>query len=110
MMSDIGLDARLTALLAEPPPPADSVFADRIVALAAHDLAMARARRRAIERVGIETLALIAIIAAFAVLARLSPGAAGLGDAVGLESPAALGLVLLALWGLVGHRPAEVER
>lgn len=105
-MTDLNLDARLTALLAQPDPAADEHFVDRVVALARHDFAVRRARKRAIERVGIELLALAAVIAAFALLANAAPEAAGFGDVIGLASPAMLGLTMLILWGLVGGRPA----
>jgi hypothetical protein len=109
-MTDHDLDARLTALLAEPAPPPDPAFTDRIVALARHDLAGRRARRRVIERVGIETLALAAVVVAFASLARTVPQGAGFGDVVGLASPAMLGLAMLGLWALVGIRAVPADR
>jgi hypothetical protein len=109
-MTDQKFDALLSALLAEPEPEPDSVFAEHVIALARHDLAVRRARRRALEIVGMETLALAAVIAAFIVLARAVPEAAGFGDVIDLASPAMLGLIMLALYGLVGMRPAASER
>lgn len=102
-MTQDALDARLSALLTEPEPAADPAFAERIVALAAHDLAVRRWRRRALARVGREAAGLAAVLAAFAALAGLGE-AAGLGDLVPLGSPAMLGLAMLGLWGLVALR------
>lgn len=109
MMTDQDLDVRLAALLARPEPAADPVFAERIVALARHDLALRRARRRAVERVGLEALALSAIVAAFAMLARSGTEFAGFGDEIALSNPAMLGLAMLGLWGLVGLRPTPAR-
>lgn len=109
-MTDSSLDARLAALFAEPMPAPDPGFTGRIVALAAHDLAVRRARRRAFQRIGIEALGLAAVIAAFALLARSAPDAAGFGDVMTLANPALLGLAMLTLWGLVGLRPAAAWR
>ena len=104
-MTDEEIDARLAALLAEPAPAPDPVFADRIVALARFDLASRRARRRSFARIGREAAALAAVLVTFALLARAPAGAAaGIGDAVPLASPAMLGVTLLALWALVANR------
>jgi hypothetical protein len=110
MMTYNDLDARLAALLAEPMPAPDPGFTSRIVALAAHDLAVRRARRRAFQRIAGEAFALAAVITAFALLARSAPDAAGFGEAVALANPALLGLAMLSLWGLVGLRPAASWR
>ncbi|HVF37901.1 MAG TPA: hypothetical protein VNA29_08185 [Sphingomicrobium sp.] len=100
------LDRRLGSLFAEPPPPPDPAFADRIVALAAHDQAMRRAHRRALIRIGKEALGLGTIVSTFVLLARYAPdgSAAGMGDSLALGSPAMLGFALLAIWGLAGTR------
>ena len=67
-------DARLSALLAYPAPPrTDPAFADRVVALAAHDLAARRARRRGFAQIAREALVLTAVLASFALLARAEP-------------------------------------
>jgi len=106
-MTDDEIDARLAALMAEPAPAPDPAFADHVVALARFDLARRRARRRALARVGREALALVAVLATFALLARLPSGpVAGAGDALPLASPAMLGVILLGLWALVVNRPS----
>ena len=105
-MNSSDVDARLEALFAEHPPAPDPAFSDRIIALAAFDQADRRRRRRAIRSVGSEILALVAVLATFALLARTGPVAADLGDTVPLTSPAMLGLVMLGLWALVGFQSA----
>lgn len=109
-MTATDIDARLSALLNEPAPSPDPAFADRVVALARHDLSVRRARRRAIEQVAIEALALGAVAAAFVFLAGSASLPAGFGDSVGLASPAMLGLAMLAMWTVVGVRPASARR
>lgn len=104
------VDARLAALFAEAPPAPDPAFCDRVVLLAACEQAERRARRRTLRRVAREGVALAAVLAAFALLARAGPRAADLGDAVPLASPAMLGLAMLALWALVALRPAAAGR
>lgn len=76
------LDRRLAALFAEADPMPDPASADRIVALAAHDQAVRRARRRALLRIGKEALGLGAVLSSFVLLSRYAPEgtAAGLGD------------------------------
>jgi hypothetical protein len=104
-MIDTDFDARLAALLAEPAPAPDRAFAERVIARAACDLALRRARRRGLARVARETAALGAVLAAFALLARIpGPTLAGIGDSLPLASPAMLGITLLAMWALVGAR------
>ena len=105
------LDRRLAALFGAPAPAPDPAFAERIIALAAHDQAVRAARRRAFIRVGKEALALSAVFASFAFLARHAPGAAsaGFGDSVALGSQAMLGLVALLLGGLAAVRPAAAS-
>jgi hypothetical protein len=106
-MTDDEIDARLAALMAGPAAAPDPAFADHVVALARFDLARRRARRRAFARVGREALALVAVLATFALLARLPSGpAAGLGDALPLASPAMLGVILLGLWAAAVNRPS----
>ena len=107
-MNDI--DARLTLLFAEHPPAPDPAFSDRVIMLAAYEQAERRARRRALRRLASETMALVAVLAAFALLARAGPVAADVGDTVPLASPAMLGLAMLALWAIVGTRPAAASR
>ena len=100
------VDRRIAALLAEPPFPADPAFVDRVVALAAYDLAIARSQQRQLVEIGREALALAVVLVSFAMLARLVPDGVGLGDVVPLGSPAMIGLALLALWGVSAARPA----
>ena len=105
------LDRRLAALFDAAPPAPDPAFAKRIVALAAHDQAVRAARRRAFARVGKEALALSAVFASFALLARHAPDAAGVGfgDSIALGSQAMLGLFALLLGGLAAVRPAAAS-
>ncbi|HVM38025.1 MAG TPA: hypothetical protein VM265_06535 [Sphingomicrobium sp.] len=109
-MNEQDVDARLRALLAERPPAPDPAFSDRVIGLAAFEQAERRARRRAVRRLASETLALVAVLATFALLARAGPVAADLGDTIPLASPAMLGLAMLVLWALVGFRPAAAGR
>ena len=57
-----------------------------------------------------ETLALVAVVATFAILASAAPEAAAFGDTLPLASPAMLGVAMLGLWALVGVRPAAAGR
>ena len=101
------IDRRLAALFAEAEPPADPLFADRLVALAAFQLAVRRHRQRAVWQVGREALALAAVLGSFVLLALRDPAGAmpaDFGDALPLGSPAMLGVIVLALWGLTGLR------
>jgi len=99
------IDARIAALLADPQPARpDSAFADRIVALAAYDLSTRKSRHRALIQVGREALGLAAVLASFAFLARAGPLPAGLGDAIGLGSPAMAGLAMLLMWSIVATK------
>jgi len=107
-MSDLELDARLSALLREKHPPRpDDGFGDRVVALASYDLSNRRWRRSAIARIGRETLGFVAMLAAFAMLARAAPDIAGAGDVIPLASPAMLGLVVLLMWGTTTLSPSR---
>jgi hypothetical protein len=109
-MNEHDIDARLKALFDEPPPAADPAFSERVILLAAYEQAEQRARRRALRRVTTETLALIVVLATFALLARSAPVTADFGDTIPLASPAMLGLAMLGLWALVGYRPAAAAR
>lgn len=106
------LDRRLAALFAGPDPVPDAAFADRIIALAAHDQAVRVARRRALARVAKEAIALTAIFASFAFLARHAPDAAsaGFGDSIALGSQAMMGLVALVFGSLAAARPGALSR
>jgi hypothetical protein len=105
-MNEHDVDARLKALFAERPLAPDPAFSDRVIVLAAYEQAERGARRRAAHRLASETVALMAVLATFALLARAGPEAADLGGTIPLASPAMLGLAMLALWALVGFRPA----
>lgn len=99
------LDIRLASMFAAPDPAPDPRFAERVIALAAYDLKVRRARRAAATQVGREALALVAVLICFCLLTLQAPGQpAGSGDAVPLGSPAMIGLALLALWGLVASQ------
>ena len=107
-MTDLDLDARLSALLRdEQQTLKDDGFADRVVALAAYDLSNRKWRRNAVARIGRETLAFVAMLAAFAMLARTAPDIAGAGDIIPLASPAMLGLVVLLMWGTTTLSPSR---
>ena len=107
-MNDDELDARLATLMRDDFRDEPSKgFADRIVALAAHDLSQRQWRRKTAVRIGRETLGLVAVLFVFAALARLGPESVGSGDILPLSSPAMAGLVMLALWSLVSLSPAR---
>ena len=109
-MNEHDVDARLKALFDEPPPAADPAFSDRVIRLTAFEQTRRQARRRAVRRVTSETLALIAVLATFALLARTGPVVADLGGTIPLASPAMLGLAIVGLWAFVGFRPAASGR
>jgi hypothetical protein len=103
MIEDV--DVRLSALFEEFDSPADPAFAARVIALAAYDSEVRRARRAAIIQVGREALALVAVLVCFCLLTLQAPGqSVGSGDALPLGSPAMIGVALLALWGLVASQ------
>jgi hypothetical protein len=106
MSEDIEL--RLKALLAAPHRAPDETFAARVGLAVVADARMRAARRAAWTRAAAEAAAAASAIVAFVLLARLAPA----GDSAGLVQPfgpAGAGLVLLALWILVGAKPAEAE-
>ena len=109
-MNEHDVDARLKALFAETPPVADPAFSNRVIGLVAFEQARQKARRRAVRRVTSETLALIAVLATFTMLASTGPAIADVSDTIPLASPAMLGLAILGLWALVGFRPAAAGR
>lgn len=103
MIEDV--DVRLSALFVEFDSPPDPDFAARVVALAAYDLKVSRARRAAVTQVGREALALVAVLVCFCLLTLQAPGQpVGPGDALPLGSPAMIGVALLALWALVASQ------
>lgn len=109
-MNEHEVDLRLRALFDDPLPAADPAFSDRVVALAAYEQSVRLTRRRMARRITSETLALVAVLVTFTLLARAAPMPADLGDTVPLASPAMLGLTMLALWAMVGLRPAIAGR
>lgn len=109
-MNDDNANARLEVLFAEPPATPDPAFGDRIIAIAAYMQAEQHARRLALRRLGTEALALFVILLNFALLSRVGPTEADLGDALPLASPAMLGLTMLGVWALVGLRPTAAGR
>ena len=106
------LDRRLAALFDQARPAPDRAFADRVVALAAHDQAVRVARRRGFARLVKEAAGLTAVFASFAFLARHAPDAAsaGLGDSISLGSQAMFGLIALMIGSLAAARPGAVAR
>ena len=107
-MNDAQLDARLSALLRDDSPAGSSDdFAERVIALVAHDLSRRQWRRRTAVRIASETLALLAVLSVFAMLSRMAPDNVGSGDILSLASPAMLGLVVLVMWGLTALSPAR---
>lgn len=109
-MKEHDVDARLKALFAAPPSAPDPAFSERVIALAAYEQVQRRTRRVAVRRLASETLALIAVLSTFVLLARRGPAAADLGDTISLASPSMLGLAMLGLWSLVAFRPAAAGR
>lgn len=107
-MSDSPTDARLAALLNDVgKAESDPEFSERVLALAAYDLRLRRARREAISQVGWEAVGLLSVIVLFVLLARIGPPA-GMSDALSANSPAMLGVILLLLFGLIGGRGSLV--
>lgn len=108
MMTEADIDARLAELLREADPTEhDPAFAEKIVSLAASDLARRQWFRRTAVRVGMETAAFGAVLASFTLLARAAPESAGFGDSIPLTSPAMAGLAVLLMWGLTTLSPAR---
>ena len=104
------LDRKLTNLLRDDRlPDADPAFADRIVALAAHDLQRRNARARLKRRFAIEGVGLAGAVATFALLSLMGGNVAGAGDSVPLTSPAMMGVLTLSLWLLATVRPATAR-
>jgi hypothetical protein len=101
-------DLRLKALLATPERAPDDAFAERI-----HRAVLAEERLRASARVAwtrfaVEMAAAGSAICAFMLLAKLSP-LPDSGTFIPLFSPAAAGILILALWLAVSMRPSEAR-
>jgi len=106
MSADI--DLRLKSLLAAPDRAPDDAFADRIHRAVLAEQRMQAAARVAWTRFAAEMAAAASAICAFLLLARLTP-LPDSGTFIPLFSPAAAGLMLLALWVGVSARPSEAR-
>jgi hypothetical protein len=99
------IDLELQALLRTPERAPDEAFAARVAQAVLVEQRLSAARRVAWTRFGAEMLAAASAIAAFWLLARLTPPDSD--GVVPLFSPAAMGLVVLGLWVLVSMRGPE---
>ena len=106
MSADIEL--RLKSLLAAPEREPDDAFAERIHRAVLAEERMRAATRAAWTRFAAEMAATASAICAFLLLARLSPLPES-GTFIPLFSPAAAGLLILALWVGVSARPPEAR-
>lgn len=106
MSADI--DLRLKSLLAAPGREPDDAFAERIRRAVLAEERMRAAARTAWTRFAAEMAAAASAICAFLLLARLSP-LPDSGTFIPLFSPAAAGLLILALWVAVSARPPEAR-
>ncbi|MEA3001135.1 MAG: hypothetical protein QOK17_2968 [Sphingomonadales bacterium] len=97
-------DRLLRSLLATPDRAPDEAFVLRLQRLATAEQRLRAARQAAWTRFAAEMLATAALIVAFLLLSRLGP-LADSGSIIPLFSPAAAGLLLLALWVGVSVRP-----
>ncbi|MFL6863329.1 MAG: hypothetical protein ACJ8DZ_10040 [Allosphingosinicella sp.] len=99
-------DLLLKSLLAAPQRAPDDAFTLRVQRLVLAEERMRAARRVAWTRFGVETVATASLLAAFWLLSRVAPGGADSAGFIPLSSPAAAGLLLLALWVGVSVRPS----
>ena len=106
MSADI--DLRLKSLLATPERAPDDAFAERIHRAVLAEQRMRAASRIAWTRFAAEMAATASAICAFLLLARLTP-LPDSGTFIPLFSPAAAGLLILALWVAVLARPSEAR-
>jgi hypothetical protein len=102
------MDLRLKSLLAAPERAADDAFAERIHRAVLAEQRMQAAARIAWTRFAAEMAAAASVICAFLLLARLTP-LPDSGNFIPLFSPAAAGLLVLALWVGVSSRPSEAR-
>lgn len=102
------MDLRLKSLLAAPERAPDDAFAERIHRAVLAEQRMRAAARVAWTRFAAEMAATASAICAFMLLARLSP-LPDSGTFIPLFSPAAAGLLILALWVGVSAKPSEVR-
>lgn len=96
-------DLLLKSLLAAPERAPDEGFALRIERLVLVEDRLRAARRAAWARFGAEMLATASLLVAYFLLTRLTPVSPD--SVIPLYSPAAAGLLLLALWVGVSVRP-----
>jgi len=102
------MDLRLKSLLAAPERAPDDAFAERIHRAVLAEQRMRAAARAAWTRFATEMAATASAICAFLLLARLTP-LPDSGTFIPLFSPAAAGLLILALWVGVSAKPSEAR-
>jgi hypothetical protein len=104
----VDMDLRLKSLLAAPERTPDDAFAERIHRAVLAEQRMRAAARVAWTRFAAEMAATASAICAFLLLARLTP-LPDSGTFIPMFSPAAAGLLILALWVAVSSRPSEAR-
>ncbi|MGZ8997870.1 MAG: hypothetical protein ACXW2T_03335 [Allosphingosinicella sp.] len=102
------MDMRLKSLLEAPERSPDDAFAERIHRAVLAEQRIRSAARAAWTRFAAEMAAAGSAICAFLLLAKLTP-LPDSGTFIPLFSPAAAGLLILALWVGVFARPSEVR-
>ena len=102
------IDLRLKSILAAPERAPDEVFATRVLRALLAEERMRASSRRAWTRFAAEMTATASAILAFVLLAKITPAPESAGF-IPLFSPAAAGLLLLALWVVVSVRPSEAR-
>jgi hypothetical protein len=102
------VEEHLGALLRGPAAPADTAFVARLERRLDAERRLEEARRAAWSRFAREASATAALLTAFMLLGRATPGAAT--AAAGASAPALAAALLLALWFLVELRPSAAGR
>jgi hypothetical protein len=102
------IDLRLKAILAAPERAPDELFAARVRRAVLAEERMRASSRRAWTRFAAEMAATASAIMAFILLARIGPAPES-ADFIPLFSPAAAGLLMIALWVAVSIRPSEAR-
>jgi hypothetical protein len=102
------IDIRLKSLLAAPERAPDDEFASRVSRAVLAEERMRRSSRTAWTHFAVEMAATASAVLAFVLLARIGPPAEST-DFIPVFSPAAAGLVLIALWVGVSLRPSEAR-
>jgi hypothetical protein len=102
------IDLRLKAILEAPKRAPDEVFAARVRRALLAEERMRASSRRAWTRFAAEMAATASAILAFVLLAKIGPAPESAGF-IPLFSPAAAGLVMVALWVAVSVRPSEAR-